>query len=97
MKKIGTLFVMAALLVLAQPGPAMAQQSRQVVVFACEFSSENPIAGRFQAFPDPAPQLLVRTSCAQTISNVVTEFPQLRLTEVTLAQNERVQFTFAPH
>ena len=107
MKNIGVLLVVAAmLLVMAEAGPAMAQQPRQVIVFVCAFPTDvtstaapTVVPNSFQAFPPVAATVPVLTSCAETISNVTTGFPQLRLTAVTygttFAQQQRTQYTFA--
>jgi hypothetical protein len=104
MKKVGILLVVAAmLLVLAQAGPAMAQQPRQVIVFVCAFppdftspAAPTVVPNTFQAFPPVAATVLVPGSCAETISNVTTGFPQLRLTAVLHnITGSRTQYTFA--
>jgi hypothetical protein len=105
MKKVGILLVVAMLLVVAQAGPAMAQQPRQVIVFVCAFPDDSTslaaptvVPGSFQAFPAIMVSPVVPGSCAQTISNVTTDFPQLRLTAVTygvVQARQRTQYTFA--
>jgi hypothetical protein len=112
MKKVGILLVVAAMF-LGQAGPAMAQNNaRQVIVFVCAFPQDGTftvqdpaaptvptvVSGTFQAFPTITVTPLVPGNCAQTISNVTTDFPQLRLTAVTHGPNSplsRTQYTFA--
>ncbi len=105
MKKVGVLLVVVMLLAVAQAGPAMAQQPRQVIVFVCAFPDDfaaslgpTVVPGTFQAFPPVSTTVLDPASCAQTISNVTTGFPQLRLTAVTYGvvfNRQRTQYTFA--
>jgi hypothetical protein len=106
MKKVGILLVVATLLVVAHAGPAMAQNNaRQVIVFVCAFPDDSTslaaptvVPNSFQAFPPVAATVPVAGSCAETISNVTREFPQLRLTAVTYGvvfSRQRTQYTFA--